>query len=80
MIVIQQPSMSTTKLKDGIVGVDAASNWAMIQQFSRTLPVVGLNFQKPGFVLQDRIIICWLNVAGNSKKGKMLFLAVCATT
>ena len=58
--------MSTTKLKEGIVGVDGASNQAVVQRFSRTLP---LNFQSPGFVLwQDRTIVCWLNVAGNSEK------------
>ena len=38
VIVTQQPSMSTTKLKEGIVGVDWASNQAVIQQFSRTSP------------------------------------------
>ena len=75
MIVTQQLSMSTTKLKEGIVGVDGASNQAVIQQFSRTSPGIDLNFQRPGFLLQDRTIICWLNVAGNSEKGKMLFLA-----
>ena len=75
MIVTQQPSMSTTKLEEGIVGVDRASNQAVIQQFSRTSPGVDLNFQRPGFVLQDRTIVCWLNMAGNSEKGKMLFLA-----
>ena len=47
----QQPSMSTTKLKRGIVGIDGVSNQAVIQQFSRTLPGVDLNFQRPGFVL-----------------------------
>ena len=30
MIVTQQPSISTTKLKEGIVGVDGASNQAVI--------------------------------------------------
>ena len=75
MIVTQQPSMSTTKLKEGIVGVDGTSNQAVIQGFSRTLLGLDLNFHRPGFVLQDRTIICWLNVAGNSEKGKMLFLA-----
>ena len=45
--------MSTTKLKEGTVGVDGASNQAVIQQFSRTSPGVDLNFQGPGFVLQD---------------------------
>ena len=60
--------MSTTKLKEEIVGVDWASNQAVIQQFSRTSLGVDLNFQRPGFVLQDRAIICWLNVVGNSEK------------
>ena len=50
MIVTQQPSMSTTKLKRGIVGVDGASNQAVIQRFFQS---VDLNFQRPGFVLQD---------------------------
>ena len=50
-MVTQQPSMSTTKLKEGIVDVDGASNRAVIQRFSRTSPGVDLNFQKPGFVL-----------------------------
>ena len=75
MIVTQQSSMSTTKLKEGIAGADGASNQAVIQWFSRTLPGVDLNFQRPRFVLQDRAIVCWLNVAGNSEKGKILFLA-----
>ena len=74
-MVTQQPSISTTKLKEVIIGVDGASNQAMIQRFSRTSPGVDLNFQRSGFVLQDRTIVCWLNVAGNSEKGKMLFLA-----
>ena len=58
--------MSTTKLEERIVGVDGTSNQAVIQQFSRKLPGVHLNFQMPGFVhvLQDRTNICWLNVAG----------------
>ena len=69
--------MSTTKLKEGIVGVDGASNQAVIQWFSRTSPGVDLNFWRPGFVLQDRTIVCWPMwlVAGNSEKGKILFLA-----
>ena len=67
--------MSTTQLKEGIVGVDRALNQVMIQRFSRTSPGVDLNFQRPGFLLQDSAIVCWLNVAGNSEKGKMLFLA-----
>ena len=53
----KQPSVSTTTLQEGIVGVDGTSNQAMIQQSSRTLPGVHLNFQMPGFVLQDRTII-----------------------
>ena len=40
----QQPSMSTTKLKQGIVGIDGASNQAVIQRFYRTSPGVDLNF------------------------------------
>ena len=75
MIITQQPSMSTTKLKEGIVGVDGASNHAMIQWFSRTLPGIDLKFQRSGFVLQDRSIVCWLTEADNSEKGKMLFQA-----
>ena len=63
--------MSTTKLEEEIVGVDGTSNQAMIQWFSITLPGVHLNFQRPGFVLQDRTIICgWWLVTG-----KILFLA-----
>ena len=50
--------MSTTKMEEGIVGVDGTSNQAMIQQFSGTLPRVHLNFKRPRFVLQDRIIVC----------------------
>ena len=46
--------MSITKLEEGIVGDDETSNQAVIQQFSRTLPGMHLNFQRPGFVLQDR--------------------------
>ena len=45
--------MSTTKLKEGIVGVYGASNQAVIQRFSRIPLGVDLNFQRPGFVLQD---------------------------
>ena len=48
--------MSTTKLEEGIVGVDETSNQAMIQQFSITLPGIYLNFQRPVFILQDRFI------------------------
>ena len=66
--------MSTTK-QEGIVGIDGTSNQAVIRRFSRTLPGVDSNFQRPEFVLQDRSIICWLNVDGNSEKGKILFLA-----
>ena len=67
--------MSTTKLKRGIVGVDGASNQAVIQRFSRTSPGVDLNFQRPGLVFQDRTIVCWLNVAGDGEKGKMLLFS-----
>ena len=63
-IVTKQLSTSTTKLEEGIVSVDGTSNQAMIQRFSRTLPGVNLNFQRPGFVLQDKTTVCWLNVAG----------------
>ena len=61
---MQQPSVSTTKLEEGIVGVDGTSNQAMIQQFSKKSPGVHLNFRMPGYVLQDETIICWQNVAG----------------
>ena len=47
----------------------------MIQPFSRTSPGEDL---RPGFVLQDRTIVYWLNVAGDlvtAKKGKIVFLA-----
>ena len=47
--------MSTTKLEEGIVDVDGISNQVIIQRFSGTLPDIHLNFQRPGFVLQDRI-------------------------
>ena len=43
----------------------------MIQPFSRTSPGEDLT---PGLVLQDRTIVCWLNVAGDlvtAKKGKL---------
>ena len=43
-MVTQQPPMSTTQLKEGIVGVDGASNQAVIQRFSRRSPGVDLNF------------------------------------
>ena len=35
-----------------------------------TLPGVHLNFQMLGFVLQDRTVVCWLNVADYSEKRK----------
>ena len=47
----------------------------MIQLFSRTSPREDL---RPGFVLEDGTIVCWLNVAGDlvtAKKGKIVFLA-----
>ena len=47
----------------------------MIQPFSRTSPGEDL---RPGLVLQDRTIVCWLNVAGDlvtAEKGKIVFLA-----
>ena len=47
----------------------------MIQLFSRTSQGKDL---RPGLVLQDRTIVCWLNVAGDlvtAKKGKIVFLA-----
>ena len=47
----------------------------VIQQFSRTSPGKDL---RPGLVLQDRTIVCWLNVAGDlvtAKEGKIVFLA-----
>ena len=46
----------------------------MIQPFFRTSPGEDL---RPGLVLQDRTIVCWLNVAGDlvtAKKGKIVFL------
>ena len=48
----------------------------MIQPFSRTSPGEDL---RPGLVLQERTIVCWLNVAGDlvtAKKGKIVFLPV----
>ena len=49
----------------------------MIQQFSRT--TLGEDLRPGhGLVLQDRTIVCWLNVAGNLeivKNGKIVFLA-----
>ena len=47
----------------------------MIQPFSRTSPGKDL---RPRFVLQDKTIVNWLNVAGDlvtAKKGKIVFLA-----
>ena len=47
----------------------------MIQPFSRISPGEDL---RPGLVLQDRTIVCWLNVAGDLvavKKGKIVFIA-----
>ena len=47
----------------------------MIQLFFRTSPGEDL---RPGLVLQDRTIVCWLNVAGDlvtAKKGKIVILA-----
>ena len=47
----------------------------MIQPFFRTSPGKDL---RPGLVLQDRTIVCWLNVGGDlvtAKKGKIVFLA-----
>ena len=47
----------------------------MIQPFSRTSPGKDL---RPELVLQDRTIVCWLNVGGDlvtAKKGKIIFLA-----
>ena len=47
----------------------------MIQSFFRTSPGEDL---RSGLVLQDRTIVCWLNVAGDlvtAKKGKIVFLA-----
>ena len=44
----------------------------MIQPLSRTSPGEDL---RPGLVLQDRTIVCWLNVAGDLvtvKKGKIV--------
>ena len=49
--------MSTIKVEEGIVDVVGTSNQAVIQRFSRTLPGIHLNFQRPGFVLQDRLLI-----------------------
>ena len=46
----------------------------MIQQFSRTSPGEDL---RPGLVLQDRTIVCWLNVVSDlviAKEGKIVFL------
>ena len=53
--------MYTTKLEEGIVGDDGTLNQAVIQQFP---PGVHLNFHRPGFILQDKTIVYWLNVAG----------------
>ena len=47
----------------------------VIQQFPRTSPGEDL---RPGLVLQDRTIVCWLNVAGDlvtAKERKIVFLA-----
>ena len=57
--------ISTTKL-EGIVGVDETSNQAIIQQFSKCtfeFPVAWVCTSR-----QDHYL--WLNVAGNSEKGK----------
>ena len=49
----------------------------MIQQLSRT--TLGEDLRSGhGLVLQDRTIVCWLNVAGNlvtMKNAKIVFLA-----
>ena len=72
-MITQQLPMSKT-MEEGILGVNGTSNQTVVQQFSRALPGVDLNFQRSGFVLQDRTIICWLNwlVAGSSEKRKEL--------
>ena len=67
--------MSTIKLEEGIVGVDGTSNQAVIQPFFRTLPGIHLNFQRPGFVLQDRPLFVgemWL-LADRSEKGRFYY-------
>ena len=79
MIVTEQPSTSTTKLEEGIVGVDGTNihygldikpgHKSVIQPFSRISPGEDL---RPGLVLQDRTIVCWLNVLVNSEKGKII--------
>ena len=53
-MVTQQPPMSTTKLKEGIVSVDGASNQAVIQRFSRRSPGVDLNFPAEVWVCTSR--------------------------
>ena len=73
MIVTQQPSTSITKLEEGIVGVDGTKSCrkSVTQPFSTISLGVDM---RPGLVLQDRTIICWLNVAGDlvtAKKGKL---------
>ena len=58
-----------------LIGYQTIGRESVIQQFSRTSPGEDL---RPGLVLQDRTIVCWLNVAGDlvtAKEGKTVFLA-----
>ena len=60
--------MSTAKLEERIVGVERTSKLGCDTMAFHQLGI-HLNFQRPRCVLQDKTIICWLNVAGgNSEK------------
>ena len=70
-MVTQQPS---TKLEEGIVGIDGTSN----QPDTAIFQNIGRRRFEARLVLQDRTVVCWLNVAGDlvrAKKGKIVFLA-----
>ena len=64
MVNTLQLSMSIAIVEGEIVEVNVRLNQVVRQQFSRTSSGITLNFQRPGLLLQDWNVVCWLDVAG----------------
>ena len=64
MIITLQLSMTIATMEEDFVGVCVRLNQVMRKKFPKHHHLyVALNFQRPGKILQDWIIICWLDVA-----------------
>ena len=55
--------MSIATMEEEIIDVNVRFNQAVRQRFSRRLSGIALDFQRPGQLLQDWTIVCWLDMA-----------------